>query len=87
MGSSIDETKINVELTPPPNTNKQDYAGGTNDKTRDSQTRESGDSWSDTDVCARNIDEEHKNEEDDDYIDPPSKKRYNWIKITRISQE
>ena len=24
VGSSIDETKINVELTPPPNTNKQD---------------------------------------------------------------
>ena len=24
VGSSIDDTKINVELTPPPNTNKQD---------------------------------------------------------------
>ena len=44
MGSSIDEKKTNVELTPPPNTNKQDHASGTNDKTRDSQTRESGDS-------------------------------------------
>ena len=60
MGSSIDETKIHVELTPPPNTNKQDYAGGTNDGTRDSQKREYGDSPSDTDGCARNLDEEHK---------------------------
>ena len=68
MGSSIDEKKTNVELTPPPNTNKQDYAGGTNDKTRDSQTRESGNSISDTYGCARNIDKEHKNEEDDNYI-------------------
>ena len=42
MCSSIDETKINVELTPPLNTNKQDYAGGKSDKTRDSQTRISG---------------------------------------------
>ena len=74
MGSSIDGTKIHVELTPPPNTNKQDYAGGTNDKTRDSQTRETGDSRSETDGCAINLDEEHKNEEDDDYIDPLSKK-------------
>ena len=76
VGSSIDETKINVELTPPPNTNKQDYSGGTNDKTRDSQTHESEDSRSDTYGCARNIDEEHKIEEDEDYIDPPSKKIY-----------
>ena len=58
MDSSIDETKINLELTPSPNTNKQDYVGGTNDKTRYSQTRESKDSLSDTDGCARNIDEE-----------------------------
>ena len=72
MGSSIDGTKIHVELTPPPNTNKQDYAGGTNDKTRDSLTSETGDSPSDTDSCARNLDEEHKNEEYDNYIDPPS---------------
>ena len=71
MGSSIDGTKIHVELTPPPNTNKQDYSGGTNDKTRDSQTRESEDYRSDTDGFAINLNEEHKNEEDDDYIDPP----------------
>ena len=56
MNSSIDETKINVELTPPPNTNKQDCAGRTNDKTRDSQTHESEDYRSDTSGCARNID-------------------------------
>ena len=71
MDSSIDDTKINLKLTPPTYTNKQDYAGCTNDKTRDYHTRESADSQSDTDGCARNIDEEHKNEEDDDYIDPP----------------
>ena len=75
MGSSIDETKINVELTPPPNTTKQDYTGGTNDKTRDSQTREYRDSLNDTDGCARNLDEEHKNEEDEYYIDPTSLKK------------
>ena len=74
MGSSIYETKINVELIPPPNTNKQDYAGCTNDKIRDSQTRESGDSRSETDGCAKNIYEEHKNEDVEDYIDPLSKK-------------
>ena len=73
MGSSIDGTKIPVELTPPPNKNNQDYKGGTNDKTRDSLTRETSDSPSDTDSCARNLDKEHKNEEDDDYIDPTSK--------------
>ena len=75
LGSSIDETKINVQLTPPPKTNKQEYAGGTKDKTCDSQTREAGDSSSETDICARNIDEEHKNEEDDDYMNSPSLKK------------
>ena len=74
MDSSIDDTKINLKLTPPPNTNNQDYVGSTNDKTRDSQTREYEDSTSDTDGCARNIDKEHKHKEDDDYIDPPTKK-------------
>ena len=56
MGSSIDGTKIHVELTSPPNTNKQDYTGGTNDNTRDFHTRETGNSRSDTDSCARNLD-------------------------------
>ena len=67
MDSSIDETKPNIKLTPPPYKNKQDYVGGTTDK-----THESDDSPSDTDGCARNIDDEHKNEEEEDYIDPPS---------------
>ena len=49
--------------------------GGTNDKKHDSRTRETSDSPSDPDSCAINLDEENKNEEDDDYIDPPSKKR------------
>ena len=75
MGSSIDGTKIPEELTPPPNTNKQDHIGGTNYNTCDSLTREAGDSPSDTDSCARNLDEEHKNEEDNNYIDLPSKKK------------
>ena len=51
------EIERNVELTPPTNTNSQDYADGTNDKTRDSQTSESEDCRSDTNGCARNIDE------------------------------
>ena len=45
------------------------YGGGVTDK-----TRESGDSPSDTDGCSRNIDDEYKNEEDEYYIDPASKK-------------
>ena len=56
MGSSIDEAKIHVELTPPPNTNKQDHACGTNDKTRDSQTCETSDFLSENDSCAINLD-------------------------------
>ena len=68
VDSSIDETKPNLKLTPPYK-NKQDYVGGTNYK-----TREYNDSPSDTDGCARNLDDEHKNEEDDDYIYPLSKK-------------
>ena len=35
---------------------------------------------SDIDSCARNLDEEHKNEEDDAYIDPPSKKKIRLIR-------
>ena len=76
MGSSIYGTTTHVELTPPPNTNKQDYKGGTNDKICYYRTRETGDSPSDTDSYARNLDAEHKNEEDDNYIDPPSKQKY-----------
>ena len=57
MGSSIDGTKIPVELTPSPSKNKKDYTGGTNDKTHDSLKRETGDSPIDTDSCARNLDD------------------------------
>ena len=57
MGSRIDGTKNQVELTPPSNKNKQDYSGGTNDKTCDSQTRKNGDSQSETDGCAKKFDE------------------------------
>ena len=67
---SIDETELNLKLTPPPYTNKHEYVGGANEKTRDSQTCESDDSPIDTYGCAINIDDEHKNEEDDNYIDP-----------------
>ena len=74
MDCSIDETKIHIKLTPPPYTNKHEYVGGTNEKTRDSQTLESDDSPSNTDVCEINLYDEHKNEEDEDYIKPPSKK-------------
>ena len=66
MGSSIDGTKIPVKLAPPPYTNKQDHECSTNYKTHDSLTYETSDSPSDTDSCARSLDEEHKNEEDDD---------------------
>ena len=49
--------KINIiKQTPPPYKNKQNYVGGTNDK-----TRESYDSTSDTDGCARYLDDENKN--------------------------
>ena len=42
---------------PPPCKNKQDFIGGTNDK-----TGESGYYSSDTGGCARNLADEHKNE-------------------------
>ena len=53
--------KIN---TPPPFKNNEDYIGGTNNK-----TRESDDFPSDIDGCARNLDDEHKNEEDEEYTE------------------
>ena len=71
MGSSIEGTKFSSILTPPPYTNKKDYKGSTNYNIRDSRTLETSDSPSDTDSCARNLDEENKNKEDGDYIDPP----------------
>ena len=60
MVISID-LKKNVELSPPPNKDKEYYTGGTNDKTRGSQKREYEDSRSDTSFFGRKIDEEHKN--------------------------
>ena len=51
---------------PPPFEIKQDCIGGTNEK-----TRESDDSPSDADFCARNLGDEHKNEEDEGYIETP----------------
>ena len=74
MGSSIDGKKIPSILTPPPYTSKQYYKDGTNAKTCNSHTHETSDSPHDPNSCARNLDEEHKNEEYDDYIDPPSLK-------------
>ena len=79
--------KINLKLTPPPYINNQDYVGGKNYKTSDYHTRESEDSRSDTDGCARNIDEEHKNEEDEYYIDPPYKYIYIYIIEYKLQEE
>ena len=56
MGGSIDGKKIPSILTPPTYTNKKDDKGSKNDKTRDSHTRETSDSTSNTDSCARNLD-------------------------------
>ena len=76
MGSSIEGKKIPPILTPPPYKNKKDYKGGTNDKIRDSHTHETSVSRSVNDSFARNLDEEKKNDEDEEYIDPPSIKKY-----------
>ena len=46
----------------PPFKNKEDYIGDTNEKTSGSD-----DSPSETDGCVRNLDKEHKNEEDEEY--------------------
>ena len=62
VDSSIDEKKLNLKLIPPPYKNKHEYVGGTNEKACDSHTRESGDYPIDTYGCARNIDDEYKNE-------------------------
>ena len=61
VGSSIEGTKIPSVLTPPPYKNKKYYKGVTNDKTRDSHTRETSVSRSDNYSCARNLNEENKN--------------------------
>ena len=82
VGSSIEGTKNPSVLTPPQYNNKQDYKGGTNDKTRDFHTRETSVSRSDDDSLARNLDAENKNKEDDEYIYHPSIKIKNSFSIT-----
>ena len=79
VGSSIEGTKQTSlcvtphpsGLTPPPYKNKQEHKGGTNDKTHDSHTHETGVSRSDDASLARNLDAKNKNTEDDEYIDHP----------------
>ena len=73
VGSSIEGTKNPSVLTPHPSVlipspykNKQDYKGGTNEKTHDSHTRETSVSQSDDNSLARNLDAENKNTEDDE---------------------
>ena len=56
VGRRIEGKKIPSVLTSPPYKNKQDYKGGTNDKTRDSHTHETSVSLSDGDSLARNLD-------------------------------
>ena len=63
-------------LTPIPYKNKQDYKGGTNDKTNDSHTRETGVSISDGFILSRNLDAENNNTEDDEYNDHQSIKNH-----------
>ena len=79
VGSSIEVTKKTSVcvtphksgLTPPTYKNKRDYKGGTNDKTNDYHTPDSGVSRSDGDSVKRNLDEENNNAEYDEYIDHP----------------
>ena len=56
---ALKEKKIPSILTPPPYKNEKDYMGDTNDKTHHSHIRETSDSPSDNDSCAKNLDEEH----------------------------
>ena len=77
VGSSIEGTKkTSVCVTPHPSVvtprpykNKQEYKGGTHDKTYDYHTRETGVSRSDDDSLARNLETENNNIEDGEYID------------------
>ena len=62
-------------FTPPPYKNKKLYKVGTNDKTRDSHTRETSVSRSDHDSLARNLDAENKSTEDDECNDHLSIKK------------
>ena len=55
-----DEEKHNRKITPPPFKNKEDSIGGTNEKTRESE-----DSPSETNGCARNLGKKYKYEEEE----------------------
>ena len=69
--TSICVTPHRSGLTPPPYKNNWDYKGGTDDKTNDSHTPDSGVSRSDDASVKRNLYEENKNAEDYEYIDHP----------------
>ena len=79
VGSSIEGTKKTSVcvtphrsgLTPPPYNNKQDYKGGTHDKTIDSHTPDYDVSRNADASVKINLDEENKNAEDDEYFDHP----------------
>ena len=66
-------------MTPPSYKNKKDYKGVTHDKTCDSRTPETSVSRSDNDSYARNLDEQHKNEVHEEYIDSPFIKKMKLI--------
>ena len=72
--TSVCVTPHRLGLTPPPYKNKRDYKGGTNDKENDSHTLDSDVSRNDDASVKRNLYEENKNAEDDEYIDHPPKK-------------
>ena len=79
FGGSIEGEKNPSVFNPPPYKNNQEYKGGTNDETRDFHTRETSVSRTNNDSCSRNLDAENKNEADEEYIDPPSKKEKQLI--------
>ena len=74
-------------MTPPPYTNKKDYKGGTNDKTRDSHTHETSDSPSDTDSCARKLYEKYIMKKMKITLSLNLKKKSKWFEITGRNQE
>ena len=71
-------------LTTPPYNNKQDYKGGTQDKTIDSHTPDSDVSRNDDSSLKINLDEDNNNSEKDEYIDNP---QINNDKINSQSHE
>ena len=64
-------------MTTPPYNNKQDCKGGTQDKSIDSHTTDSAVSRHDDAGVKRNLYEENKNSENDEYIDDPPIKNEN----------